>query len=81
MFSNNGIARAGNDTFYVVSSVAGKLNILERQADDTLVLTDVISTGKSKEGCFLVTLNNSFPDRPLDNVSVDGDGVVWVAGE
>jgi arylesterase/paraoxonase len=54
MFSNNGIARAGNDTFYVVGAAGGKLNILERQADDTLVLTDVISTGKSKEGCFVV---------------------------
>jgi hypothetical protein len=50
MFANNGIARAKNDTFYVANAAKGKLNILERQADDTLVLTDVISTGKEKEG-------------------------------
>lgn len=44
MFSNHGIAKAKNDTFYVANVMAGKVNILEKQADDTLVLTDVIST-------------------------------------
>jgi len=64
MFANNGIARAKkNDTFYVTSALKGNINILERQADDTLVLTDEIST-----------------DRIIDNISVDNDGVVWVAG-
>lgn len=48
MLANNGIARANNDTFYVASSAVGKLNVLEKQADGTLVLTDVITTGEEK---------------------------------
>ena len=51
MFANNGIAKAKkNDTFYVASTPKGTLSILERQADNTLVLTDEISTGKEGEG-------------------------------
>ena len=51
MFASNGIARANkNDTFYVASALRGIINIFERQADNTLVLTDKISTGKNKEG-------------------------------
>ncbi|KAG6820987.1 hypothetical protein H0H93_008616 [Arthromyces matolae] len=60
---SNGIARAANDTFYVVNSVAGSINILERQSDSTLVITDAIET-----------------DRCLDNVSIDADGSLWIAG-
>lgn len=81
MFANNGIARANNDTFYVASSMAGKLNILERQADDTLVLTDVIPTGEEKHGYVGYHMHNLSSDRILDNVSVDKDGVVWAAGK
>ncbi|KII92103.1 hypothetical protein PLICRDRAFT_36894 [Plicaturopsis crispa FD-325 SS-3] len=64
MQSNNGIARApNNDTFYVNHVAAGRMSILERQKDQSLVVTDVIQL-----------------DRPIDNVSVDADGVVWLAG-
>jgi len=62
MLSNNGIAKGRNDTFYVASPLAGKLSILERQTDNTLVLTGTIPTG------------------PIDNLSVDDDGVLWGAG-
>jgi arylesterase / paraoxonase len=41
----NGIARV-NDTFYVANSVKGSVTVLERQTDNTLVLTDVIQTSK-----------------------------------
>lgn len=40
----NGIASV-NDTFYVASSIQGTVTALERQNDNTLVLTDVIPTG------------------------------------
>ncbi|KAG6862198.1 hypothetical protein C0995_002128 [Termitomyces sp. Mi166 len=46
MQGNNGIARAQNDTFYVVNSLAGAISILERQSDDTLVITDTIPAGE-----------------------------------
>ncbi|KAG6894138.1 hypothetical protein C0992_007391 [Termitomyces sp. T32_za158] len=49
MQTNNGIARAQNDTFYVVNSLAGTVSILERQSDDTLVITDKILTGKHEQ--------------------------------
>jgi arylesterase/paraoxonase len=45
----NGIVRApGTDIFYVASSAGRELRAFERQADDTLVLTDVIDAGKSR---------------------------------
>ncbi|KAK7685311.1 hypothetical protein QCA50_011674 [Cerrena zonata] len=41
--SANGIARSPiNDTFYVASGFGGGLQILEKQTDNTLVLTDVV---------------------------------------
>jgi hypothetical protein len=48
MHANNGIARPrddNNDTFYVGNMFRGEIRVLERRADDTLVLTDVIHTG------------------------------------
>ncbi|KNZ80456.1 Serum paraoxonase/arylesterase 2 [Termitomyces sp. J132] len=47
MQGNNGIARAQNDSLYVVNSLAGVINILERQSDDTLVISDTIPTDRS----------------------------------
>ena len=46
MCSNNGIARAKNDTFYVAHSVNGAVSILEKQTDNTLVLVDGIKLGE-----------------------------------
>lgn len=40
----NGIASV-NDTFYVTNSLKGSVTVLERQSDNSLVLTDVIPTG------------------------------------
>ncbi|KAG6856100.1 hypothetical protein H0H87_007436 [Tephrocybe sp. NHM501043] len=62
MQSTNGIARAENDTIYV-TSLSGSISFLERQSDNTLVVTDTVST-----------------DRVLDNVSIDLEGALWVAG-
>ncbi|KAG6907905.1 hypothetical protein DXG01_006960 [Tephrocybe rancida] len=45
MQANNGIARAQNDTIYVTSMV-GVISILERQSDDSLVVTDTVSTDR-----------------------------------
>ena len=45
MNGNNGIAKAPNGTFYVANAMRGGLNVLEEQADNTLVLLDVIPTG------------------------------------
>ena len=46
MHGNNGIARAKNDTFYVSSSLNGAVSILEKQADNTLVLVDGMKLGE-----------------------------------
>jgi hypothetical protein len=48
--------------------MAGKLNILERQADDTLVLTDVIPTGEEKYGCMLVIICIIYP-QPISLIT------------
>jgi hypothetical protein len=45
MRGNNGITQADNGTFYVVNSPGGQLYVLDKQADNTLVITDVIETG------------------------------------
>lgn len=52
MNGNNGIARAANGTFYVANAMTGGLYILDEQADHTLVLIDVIPTGRSARSLF-----------------------------
>ncbi|GLB39271.1 putative serum paraoxonase arylesterase [Lyophyllum shimeji] len=42
LHGSNGIARAQNDTIYVTNSLGGVLSILERQTDNSLVITDVV---------------------------------------
>jgi len=49
MNGNNGIARASNGTFYVANCLAGGLNVLEQQSDNTLVLTDYIKTDRGMD--------------------------------
>ncbi|KAJ2930284.1 hypothetical protein H1R20_g6831, partial [Candolleomyces eurysporus] len=49
MHGNNGIAQAPNGTFYVVNSIGGQLTVLEKQADNTLVITDVIESDRSMD--------------------------------
>jgi len=49
MHASNGIARAQNDTFYVANVLGGPLSVLERQDDNSLVLTDLISVGQYAE--------------------------------
>jgi arylesterase/paraoxonase len=44
LHGSNGIARSG-DTFYVANHFLPQIHVLERQADDTLALTDVVATG------------------------------------
>ncbi|EPQ57522.1 calcium-dependent phosphotriesterase [Gloeophyllum trabeum ATCC 11539] len=44
--ASNGIARAANDTFYVGSSGKPQIHVLERRADDTLLVKDVIHTDR-----------------------------------
>ncbi|KAH7912397.1 hypothetical protein BJ138DRAFT_1083638 [Hygrophoropsis aurantiaca] len=65
LHASNGIVkgRGANETFYVVDCTLGDISVLERQSDDTLVLTEVIKTGTAS-----------------DNLSIDENGVLWVAG-
>ena len=43
--SSNGITSAPNGTIYVADSLFGGVTVLERQTDNTLVVSDSISTG------------------------------------
>jgi len=45
MFTNNGIVRSSNGTFYVAHTLSGGLSVLEEQPDNTLVITDYVQTG------------------------------------
>ncbi|KAF8198075.1 hypothetical protein BJ912DRAFT_845748 [Pholiota molesta] len=49
MHGNNGIARAPNGTIYVADSSTGGLSILEPQADNTLVLTDIVPVDRGMD--------------------------------
>ncbi|KAF8160654.1 hypothetical protein B0H34DRAFT_697546 [Crassisporium funariophilum] len=49
MHGNNGIAAAPNGTFYVANAVSGGLYVLEKQADNTLVLTDSVPTDRGMD--------------------------------
>ncbi|KAK0466322.1 uncharacterized protein EV420DRAFT_1511070 [Desarmillaria tabescens] len=42
MLNNNGIVQADNGTIYVSSTLSSGIRVLEKQEDNTLVLTDVI---------------------------------------
>jgi arylesterase / paraoxonase len=41
----NGIARNKQDVFYVANDKYPEIRVLEKQADNSLVVTDVIKTG------------------------------------
>ncbi|KAJ3529550.1 hypothetical protein NMY22_g8948 [Coprinellus aureogranulatus] len=49
MRGNNGITQASNGTFYVVNSPGGQLYVLDKQADNTLIMTDVIEADRSMD--------------------------------
>lgn len=46
MHGNNGLTQAPNGTVYVANAMYGGLTVLEKQADHTLVITDVIETDR-----------------------------------
>ncbi|KAF5370703.1 hypothetical protein D9758_002025 [Tetrapyrgos nigripes] len=64
MHAANGITKAPNGTIYVGSFFGAGISVFERQEDNSLVLTDFISSN----------------DIPLDNLSIDTEGAVWGAG-
>ncbi|TRM70176.1 hypothetical protein BD626DRAFT_563851 [Schizophyllum amplum] len=59
----NGIVRTSEQTLLIGSATRPEVRVLARQANNTLLVTDVITH-----------------DLPLDNLTVDKDGVVWAAG-
>lgn len=46
LHGSNGITRASNGTFYVADSLYGGVTMLERQVDNSLVVTDSVKTGE-----------------------------------
>jgi len=75
----NGITDAKNGTIYVANSSGGGLYVLERQSDNSLVLSEYIKTGKYL-CCPGSSINFATKDRCLDNLSLDTNGAVWAAG-
>jgi len=63
LMTSNGIARGLDGEIFVSSTWKSQISVLEKQADNTLVLTDVIDIGGGG----------------LDNLSVDEDGAIYVA--
>lgn len=41
----NGLARQSEDVFFLSNQFRGEIRVLERQADDSLVVTDLITHG------------------------------------
>ncbi|EIN11802.1 serum paraoxonase/arylesterase [Punctularia strigosozonata HHB-11173 SS5] len=61
----NGIARNKHDVFYVANDRHPEIRVLEKQADNSLVVTDLIKPGA---------------DYPIDNLVVDENGYLWASG-
>jgi arylesterase/paraoxonase len=83
MPGNNGIARSQNGTIYVGSAKIGGISTFEEQSDHSLVLTDVIPTGKEQPylGRWIIPTDPTLIiDRIVDNLSVDENGALWAAG-
>jgi len=59
-----GIARGPDDLYFVASHNAAELYVLERQTDNSLVLTDILK---------------SDIDMPMGNISVDENGDLFIA--
>jgi hypothetical protein len=59
--------------------VTGGITVLERQSDNALLKTHTIPTGSRTSPAYLTVSFSLFLDRPLDNLSVDTNGVVWAA--
>lgn len=76
----NGITRDATGKFFVASSTSGRIFVLEKQEDKSLVLTDEIPLGKDIRGQQSSVLSRCFSDRPVDNLAVDNSGAVWGAG-
>ncbi|KAH6914438.1 serum paraoxonase/arylesterase [Coprinopsis sp. MPI-PUGE-AT-0042] len=53
MYGINGIAQAPNGTVYVVDSMHGAVNVMEKQVDHTLVLTDYIEADRSLDNAMV----------------------------
>jgi len=63
LLSSNGVVRGKDGQIFVSNTFSSQITVFERQADDTLVLTDVIPV----------------QGGALDNLSVDQDGALYVA--
>lgn len=77
-----------NDTFYVGSAHFGGISTFELQEDNTLIKTDVITTGMSlfsnrrlADKVVVAKPHLSPPDdHPVDNLSIDSNGALWANG-
>src|ERR1700678_2102175 len=80
--ASNAITAAPNGTVYVSNAVYGGVLFLERQADNTLVVSESVKTGATYTAqCTRPILSLGFcPDYILGNLAVDDDGQLWAAG-
>ncbi|KAJ3883558.1 hypothetical protein F5051DRAFT_478136 [Lentinula edodes] len=54
LYSSNGIVKAStNNTIYVSSNLGGKINVFERQSDNSLLLKDVVPIGQALDNISL----------------------------
>ncbi|KAI0785589.1 calcium-dependent phosphotriesterase [Abortiporus biennis] len=61
----NGIVKSpSNNTFYVASALGAGLYVFEKEQDNSLKLTNIVSTDRI----------------PIDNLSIDEDGAIWAPG-
>lgn len=65
----------------VGSTISGDVQVLERQNDDKLVVTDVIKLGQSQARLVIDILTLNAADRPVESLAIDKEGAIWAAGE
>ena len=67
--STNGIVDAKNGTIYVANAVGGGVYVLERQTDNSLVLSEYIKTGKRPNCLFFPCTDSTKRSLPRQSCS------------
>lgn len=77
---SNGIARH-DGLYFVANAKFGEIFVLERQEDNSLVITDIVRTGAyNVTPAAYSNLFNRQKGMPMDNISVDENGIFYIAG-
>ncbi|KAI6046091.1 hypothetical protein EDC04DRAFT_1872068 [Pisolithus marmoratus] len=84
LHASNGIVKGlghDNDTYYVADFMLGEITVLKKGPDHTLLFSEAIKTGNAFGLCSVgVRAAQLFVGLAADNLAIDSNGALWVAG-